>query len=270
MTTTVASSFQFASLEQSLASLQSNFDTYSSSQSNLHSQFSELESESKRVFKRRELRSCQTYDMEDLLRTNSARENALSKHESQLSLVSNASSSSLQSSRSTNDSGSKTPKQHKSPKRSARSPKSTARSPKRSARSPKRNPKVVKGTAPVKSSPPQVKVNLEKGKLELSDEVKFAPNSSTVSNKSSLLLDQVCKAIRENLVRIRIDGHTSQGRNEKKLVSLSKARAESVMKVLIRKGIEKGYLEYEGFGSSQPPEEGMTAKRVEFIVLEKA
>jgi outer membrane protein OmpA-like peptidoglycan-associated protein len=74
-------------------------------------------------------------------------------------------------------------------------------------------------------------------------------------------------------VRMEISGHTDNVGSLKLNTNLSKARAESVVKYLVERGIDPSRLDYKGYAFSQPvapndtPEGRAKNRRVEFKIL---
>jgi outer membrane protein OmpA-like peptidoglycan-associated protein len=102
--------------------------------------------------------------------------------------------------------------------------------------------------------------------------ISFETDSDKVKKESSTILNKLYKTVASGNEHILITGHTdSQGcsiDNQK----LSEARAFSVYKYLIAKGIPSSRISYEGLGDTQPIEDNCTNKsrsknrRVEFRI----
>jgi outer membrane protein OmpA-like peptidoglycan-associated protein len=117
-------------------------------------------------------------------------------------------------------------------------------------------------------------VAIQKGKLEIKEQVFFATGKAVIQPRSFKMLDQVAKVLREHpeVEQVIIEGHTDNRGKAEANRKLSQARAESVKKHLVGKGVEASRLEAKGFGPDQPiasndTEKGRAAnRRVEFII----
>ena len=90
------------------------------------------------------------------------------------------------------------------------------------------------------------------------------------------LLDNVAAVIKAHpeIEKIRVEGHTDSTGTLRFNMKLSKARAASVVKYLVRKGVERDRLLADGFGPTRPiiPDAKTKAelaenRRVEFHIL---
>jgi OOP family OmpA-OmpF porin len=117
-------------------------------------------------------------------------------------------------------------------------------------------------------------VSIQKGKLEIKEQVFFATGKAVIQPRSFKMLGQVAKVLREHpeVEQVSIEGHTDNRGKAEANRELSQARAESVKKYLVGKGVEASRLEARGFGPDQPiasndTEKGRaTNRRVEFII----
>jgi len=112
------------------------------------------------------------------------------------------------------------------------------------------------------------------------DNIYFAFNKSDILPESHAAIDEQIVALMNKYptMAIEIGGHTdSQGSDEYNM-ALSKARAESVKKYLVSKGIDASRLEAVGYGETKPiapntidgkdnPEGRKKNRRTEFKVL---
>ncbi len=130
---------------------------------------------------------------------------------------------------------------------------------------------VAKVEAPVK-----MRVQLKDHKIVIGEKVQFEQNSPAIKAESNGLLDEVVEVIKKNpqIKMIDIEGHASAEGNEAANVTLSDARAKSVMAYLVTKGVAATILTAKGFGSSKPIADNTTEdgreknRRVEFNVTE--
>ena len=119
--------------------------------------------------------------------------------------------------------------------------------------------------------------NLEKvevGTKVVLENIFFETNKATLKPESYPQLEQVLKFMNSNpSVRMEISGHTDNVGSLKLNTNLSKARAESVVKYLVERGIDPSRLDYKGYAFSQPvapndtPEGRAKNRRVEFKIL---
>lgn len=125
-------------------------------------------------------------------------------------------------------------------------------------------------------SPKKILVIFKGDKIEILQQVRFATGKSTILPESFNLLQQVVDAIiKNNVKRVKVEGHTDNRGGKAANETLSEDRARSVMEYLVAQGIDKVRLESVGYGDSKPVAPNLTARgrelnrRVEFIVLEK-
>ena len=125
-------------------------------------------------------------------------------------------------------------------------------------------------------APKKVLVIFKGDKIEILQQVRFATGKSTILPESFNLLQQVVDAIiKNNVRRVRVEGHTDNRGVKAANQVLSEDRARSVKEYLVAQGIDANRLESVGYGDSKPIAPNLTARgrelnrRVEFIVLEK-
>ena len=112
--------------------------------------------------------------------------------------------------------------------------------------------------------------------LTLLEPIQFQTASSKIKAVSFPILDEVVTLLKARPdMRMAIHGHTdSRGRRPMNM-KLSKDRAASVLKYIVKKGIDEGRLESDGFGPDKPVETNDTAagraknRRVDFIILDE-
>lgn len=126
------------------------------------------------------------------------------------------------------------------------------------------------------TAPKKVLVIFKGDKIEILQQVRFATGKSTILPESFNLLQQVVDAIiKNNVRRVKVEGHTDNRGGKPQNQVLSEDRARSVMEYLVAQGIDKERMESVGYGDSKPIAPNLTARgrelnrRVEFIVLEK-
>jgi OmpA-OmpF porin, OOP family len=118
-------------------------------------------------------------------------------------------------------------------------------------------------------------VVIENTRLRILDKVHFATNKARIRSQSFPLLDNVAQVINSHphIAKIRVEGHTdSRGPDERNL-TLSQARADSVVEYLVSKGVERSRLVGVGYGETKPiadnnSKEGQGSnRRVEFNII---
>ena len=126
------------------------------------------------------------------------------------------------------------------------------------------------------AAPKKVLVIFKGDKIEILQQVRFATGKSDILPESFNLLQQVVDAIiKNNVRRVKVEGHTDNRGVKAANQVLSEDRARSVMNYLVAQGIDKDRMESVGYGDSKPIAPNLTARgrelnrRVEFIVLEK-
>jgi OmpA-OmpF porin, OOP family len=118
------------------------------------------------------------------------------------------------------------------------------------------------------------RVIYEDGQFKILDRVHFESGSATISEDSYSLLDQVALTVKANpdVERVRIEGHTDSRGDAGMNRRLSQARAESVRRYLIDKGVSPRRLKAVGHGEDKPLVQGegddanAKNRRVEFFV----
>ena len=124
--------------------------------------------------------------------------------------------------------------------------------------------------------PKRTLVKVRENKIEIIQQIHFAPGKSSILADSFPLLAQLVDAIvQSEIKRLRIEGHTDSHGSPKFNMQLSDRRARAVAEYLARAGIDRSRLETRGFGDSRPRAPNLTARgrelnrRVELIILER-
>jgi OOP family OmpA-OmpF porin len=104
--------------------------------------------------------------------------------------------------------------------------------------------------------------------------ITFTTGTARIRRASNNILDEAAAVLKENpSVRVEIGGHTDDRGDAEKNKKLSRARAESVKKYLVSKGVDESRLRAVGYGPDQPvdPGKGRAARarnrRVEFVII---
>lgn len=124
--------------------------------------------------------------------------------------------------------------------------------------------------------PKQSLVVVKDDRIQIRQQIHFATGKAAILADSFQLLDQVIDAIvRNEIKKVRIEGHTDNQGVREANVTLSQSRAAAVADYLVHKGIDRARLTSEGFGDSKPVAPNLTAKgrelnrRVEFMIVER-
>jgi outer membrane protein OmpA-like peptidoglycan-associated protein len=90
--------------------------------------------------------------------------------------------------------------------------------------------------------------------------VNFATNTSTLTQSSRFILDEVAKSLVENPeVRVEVSGHTDNTGSRALNVRLSQARAEAVKQYLVDHGVAADRMEAKGYAWDRPVATNKTA-----------
>lgn len=136
------------------------------------------------------------------------------------------------------------------------------------------------GTLPVRfelaEAPRKSLVVFKKDQIEILQQVRFGAGTAQLHPDSVELLRQVVDAVVRNEVkRLRIEGHTDSRGSAKVNLRLSRERAQSVADALVGLGLDRSRLDVEGHGSKRPLAPNVTARgrqlnrRVDFIVVDQ-
>ena len=107
--------------------------------------------------------------------------------------------------------------------------------------------------------------------------MQFDTDKATIRKVSDQLLEEVAGVLKEHpeLTKLEVQGHTDNRGGEKHNEKLSQARAEAVVKAMVKRGIAADRLSAKGYGQGTPVQtndtvEGRQAnRRVQFKILEK-
>ena len=122
-----------------------------------------------------------------------------------------------------------------------------------------------------------VSVRVTDTEVVILQQVQFDTAKATIRKVSDPLLDEVAGVFKEHpeLTKIEVQGHTDNKGTPALNEKLSQARAESVMKALVKRGIDAARLSAKGYGQNKPvatndTDEGRQQnRRVQFVILEK-
>ena len=117
-------------------------------------------------------------------------------------------------------------------------------------------------------------VVVEDGKIKVLATIRFKTGSDELEDDSKPVMDQLVLTIRsrQDIRRIRIEGHTDDTGSREFNMKLSQQRANAVKRYMTESGIKGSRLEAVGYGPDKPiadndTEEGRaTNRRVEFVI----
>jgi outer membrane protein OmpA-like peptidoglycan-associated protein len=120
-------------------------------------------------------------------------------------------------------------------------------------------------------------IRMEKGRVNVLQQVHFATGSATIEPDSFPMLGEIVSLLNANpqIKKMRIEGHTDNRGNADMNLDLSKRRAASVRTWLVGHGVQDARLESEGYGLTRPIESNDTEagrlanRRVEFKIIEE-
>ena len=99
------------------------------------------------------------------------------------------------------------------------------------------------------------KVVYQKERIQVLDEVEFQMNMSHLTPRGRQIVQQVAKVIlthKDDIQHVDIGGHTDHLGNDRINEPLSQARANTVERELIARGVPSSLLSAKGFGSHRP------------------
>jgi OOP family OmpA-OmpF porin len=113
--------------------------------------------------------------------------------------------------------------------------------------------------------------------VKILEQVQFDFGKATIRPASDELLNEVAGVLKDHaeVLKLEVQGHTDIVGNAKFNKKLSEDRAQSVMKALVKRGVDEGRLFSTGYGFDKPIGDNKTDagrqlnRRVQFIVTEK-
>jgi outer membrane protein OmpA-like peptidoglycan-associated protein len=117
---------------------------------------------------------------------------------------------------------------------------------------------------------------IENGEIKISEQFRFGTGSAELLSDNDLLLLAIASQLKKHpeITKVRVEGHTDNTGTPRANQKLSQERADSVMKALIKAGVDKKRLEAKGLGQGNPldtneTEGGRAAnRRVELHIAE--
>jgi outer membrane protein OmpA-like peptidoglycan-associated protein len=115
-------------------------------------------------------------------------------------------------------------------------------------------PETMNGYADNDGCPDEEQVRVVGDKIVLDDSVHFFVNSAVIRKVSHPLLQRLTKLVAEHpeYTHISVEGHADERGPEDFNRKLSEDRAKSVMEFMVKAGIARERLSYQGFGASKP------------------
>jgi outer membrane protein OmpA-like peptidoglycan-associated protein len=144
-----------------------------------------------------------------------------------------------------------------------------------------KKPLLVTAEAPAAPKPaakPPKRVVVKKDRIEVNQIIQFEPSSWKVTEDSQPILDDIAKAMvtHPEVKKVRIEGHTDNAGDAAHNLSLSRKRANNIMRYLVEHDVDANRLVAEGYGDSKPiadngTEEGRAQnRRVMFVIVERS
>jgi outer membrane protein OmpA-like peptidoglycan-associated protein len=126
--------------------------------------------------------------------------------------------------------------------------------------------------------PDAVVVTRTDSRLLINQRIFFDFDSDTIRGVSLPILDEVANTIRRNpdILRMRVEGYTDDRGTPDYNLDLSYRRARSVVEYLVTRGVERGRLDFAGYGrdhavaDNASPEGQSLNRRVEFTIVGQA
>ncbi len=129
---------------------------------------------------------------------------------------------------------------------------------------------------PTKNGCPK-SVRVVDNEIVILEQVQFDTGKATIKKASHDLLEQVAQVLTQHpeMTKIEVQGHTDNRGSAALNKKLSQARADSVRKALIERGVGGERLVTKGYGPDKPIDENGTDegrqrnRRVQFVILDK-
>ena len=121
------------------------------------------------------------------------------------------------------------------------------------------------------------RVEVTKTRINIRDKIYFEVDRAVIRPESYDLLDEIAAVINAHpeLRLIRVEGHTDSDGDDAYNLTLSQQRAKAVVDYLVREKVDRGRLDWAGFGESKPIADNETDigkqknRRVEFLIIER-
>jgi OOP family OmpA-OmpF porin len=121
-------------------------------------------------------------------------------------------------------------------------------------------------------------VHVTNSEIVILEQVQFDTNQATIKKVSDQLLDEVAAVLtsHEEITQVEVQGHTDSRAAPAHNKQLSQARAQAVVKALIKRGVAKERLTAKGYGQEVPIADNDTDagrqqnRRVQFAIRDKS
>jgi outer membrane protein OmpA-like peptidoglycan-associated protein len=139
-------------------------------------------------------------------------------------------------------------------------------------------PETYNGVEDEDGCPDRGRVIVTDTKIEILDKIFFEYDKAIIKSESFPILDAIVATMQGNpdILLVEIQGHTDERGGDQYNLDLSDRRAASVRIYLTEHGVDKGRLQSQGYGESQPldqrhnEEAWAKNRRVEFLILKRA
>ncbi|HWZ89889.1 MAG TPA: OmpA family protein [Polyangiaceae bacterium] len=120
-------------------------------------------------------------------------------------------------------------------------------------------------------------VRVSENEILILEQVQFDTGKAIIKKESDALLDEVADVLKEHpeITKLEVQGHTDDRGRAANNEVLSQARANAVMKAMIKRGIAPERLTAKGYGQNRPLVENTTEegrqknRRVQFVIVAK-
>jgi OOP family OmpA-OmpF porin len=138
-------------------------------------------------------------------------------------------------------------------------------------------PETYNGYQDEDGCPDKGRVVVHKGRIEILDKIYFETNKAVIKPVSFPILNAIAATLKGNpqILLVEIQGHADERGSDSHNMKLTDARAKSVRRYLINKGVTPKRLIGKGYGETRPvdkrhnEEAWSKNRRVEFVILKR-
>mgnify|MGYP001553233262 CR=1 FL=1 len=138
-------------------------------------------------------------------------------------------------------------------------------------------PETYNGYQDEDGCPDKGRVVVHKGRIEILDKIYFETNKAVIKPVSFPILNAIAATLKGNpqILQIEIQGHADERGSDVHNLKLTDARAKSVRRYLVEKGVSVKRLLAKGYGETRPvdkrhnEEAWAKNRRVEFVILKR-
>jgi OOP family OmpA-OmpF porin len=138
-------------------------------------------------------------------------------------------------------------------------------------------PETYNGYQDEDGCPDKGRVVVHKGRIEILDKIYFETNKAVIKPVSFPILNAIAATLKGNpqILQIEIQGHADERGSDTHNMKLTDARAKSVRRYLVEKGVSVKRLLAKGYGETRPvdkrhnEEAWSKNRRVEFVILKR-